>query len=196
MAKTIILNEGQLSKMSRIDEVVGGLMDKIRAVSDDGKRGFQQDKERNRQIRNLRAFVHDLYAKTNSKWLGQKNGAVSMDLYKRVRKAVSKRIWQIQAEIKGHGLDFDGQSGSGNVNGSKNDFYPTKQSLEEWRKYLQRKGIYGPKDDEIGPELYNAMEECLKMEIGRRDEFFYDLEKKIKPLMATAAKKFGFTFNG
>ena len=44
MAKTIILTEEQLGKVTRVDEVVGGFLDKVRASSQDAKRGYQEDK--------------------------------------------------------------------------------------------------------------------------------------------------------
>ena len=173
MAKTIILTEEQLGKVTRVDEVVGGFLDKVRASSQDAKRGYQDDKARNRRIRELRDFVTDLYVIS-----GEKNGTM----------AVSKRIWQIQDIIRNHGIDYDGQQ-QGKNNRGKRDFQKTKDELQAWKDWFVSKGKYD--QSYLGADLYNAFESCLKMPLAYERQFFYTIEKKINPLMADLSRRTG-----
>lgn len=188
MGKTIIINEQQLGDFTRIDEVVNGVMDKIRSSIEKGKKGYQQDKERNARIRDIRYFIDELYVMS-----GKRNGTISAELYKAVRKAASKRIMQIQSVVKGHGLNFDGKSAGGASSAEKAQlFYATKKNLEDWRKYFGRN--YTP--EYMGQELYDAFERCMSMELGRQNELFYVVNKTIKPKMFELSKAKNFAFNG
>ena len=187
MGKTIIINEEQLSNVTRIDEVIGGTMDKLKDAFGRAKMGYQDDKARNKRIMELRFFVDELYL-----IYGDKNGTIDKNLYQAVRKAVSKRIWQIQYEIKNHGLNFDGKgNGSGNENDAE-DFFATKDNLEAWKRYFGRDYT----EEYLGKELYNAFEKCLRLEVGSRSDLFYIVDKVIKPKMFELSRAKGFPFNG
>lgn len=206
MAKTIILTEEQLGKVTRVDEDLkgwfkdkkkqakefatdvvdavstpGGFVDKVRASSQDAKRGYQDDKARNRRIRELRDFATDLYVIS-----GEKNGTISQELYKAVRMAVSKRIWQIQDIIRNHGLDYDGKTQGGGKKQNR-DFVQTQEGLKEWKDYFTKNGQYN--ESYLGRDLYNAFESCLKMPLAYERQFFYTIEKKINPLMADLSRR-------
>ena len=183
MAKTIILTEEQLGKVTRVDEVVGGFLDKVRASSQDAKRGYQDDKARNRRIRELRDFVTDLYVIS-----GKRNGTITPELYKAVRMAVAKRIWQIQDIIRNHGLDYDGQQ-QGKNNKGKRDFQKTKDELQAWKDWFVGKGKYD--QSYLGADLYNAFESCLKMPLAYERQFFFTIDKKINQLMADLSRRTG-----
>ena len=207
MAKTIILTEEQLGKVTRVDEggvlkdwarkakdfatatvdavsIPGGFVDKVRASAQDAKRGYQDDKARNRRIRELRDFVVDLYAISGRK----DDAAITPELYKAVRMAVAKRIWQIQDIIKNHGLNYDGQQ-QGKNNKGKPDFQKTKDELQAWKDWFVSKGKYD--QSYLGPDLYNAFESCLKMPLAYEKQFFYLIDKKINPLMADLSRRTG-----
>lgn len=183
MAKTIILTEEQLGKVTRVDEVVGGFLDKVRASAQDAKRGYQDDKARNRRIRELRDFVTDLYVIS-----GKRNGTITPELYKAVRMAISKRIWQIQDIIRNHGLDYDGTAQRGRKKQNR-DFVQTQEGLKEWKDYFTKNGQYT--EAYLGKELYNAFESCLKMPLAYEKQFFYLIDKKINPLMADLSRRTG-----
>lgn len=183
MAKTIILTEEQLGKVTRVDEVVGGFLDKVRASSQDAKRGYQDDKARNRRIRELRDFVTDLYVIS-----GKRNGTITPELYKAVRMAVAKRIWQIQDIIRNHGINYDGKAQGGGKKQNR-DFAQTKEGLQEWKDYFTRTGRYDK--SYLGDELYNAFESCLNMPLAYERQFFYTIDRKINPLMADLSRRTG-----
>ena len=211
MAKTIILTEEQLGKVTRVDEgfkdwlgkakefakdaknfatdtvdaasIPGGFVDKVRASSQDAKRGYQDDKARNRRIRELRDFATDLYVIS-----GEKNGTISRELYKAVRMAISKRIWQIQDIIRIHGLDYDGTAQRRGKKQNR-DFTQTQEGLKEWKDYFTKKGQYN--ESYLGRDLYNAFESCLKMPLAYERQFFFTIDKKINPLMADLSRRTG-----
>ena len=208
MAKTIILTEEQLGKVTRVDEdlkgwlkdkkkqakefatdvvdaasIPGGFVDKVRASAQDAKRGYQDDKARNRRIRELRDFATELYVMS-----GEKNGTITRELYKAVRMAISKRIWQIQDIIRNHGLDYDGTAQRRGKKQNR-DFVQTQEGLKEWKDYFTKNGQYT--EAYLGKELYNAFESCLKMPLAYEKQFFYMIDKKINPLMADLSRRTG-----
>lgn len=208
MAKTIILTEEQLGKVTRVDEglkdwfkekkkqakdlatdvvdaasIPGGFVDKVRASAQDAKRGYQDDKARNRRIRELRDFATDLYVAS-----GEENGTITPELYKAVRMAISKRIWQIQDIIRNHGLDYDGTAQRRGKKQNR-DFVQTQEGLKEWKDYFNKNGQYN--DKYLGKELYNAFESCLKLPLAYEKQFFYMIDKIINPRMADLSRRTG-----
>lgn len=185
MARTIILQESQLDRFTRIDEILGGKLDQIRAAKDAAIQGYRDDKARNKHIYELRNFVEELYL-----IMGKKNGTLSQELYQEVRKSVSQRIIQIKQEIKSHGL---GVGGDPNSNGTgRVDVAATQENLKKWKEWFGRNYT----EEYLGKELYDSFEKCINMPIGNRNDFFYELDKKLKPALARLGAAKGFTFNG
>lgn len=191
MSRRIIINEEQLSSMSRIDETIGGFMDKVRDAASRGKEAYQQDKQRNEQILRMRLFIRDLDDKVGT--------LLDKDLFKRVRTAVSRRIWQLQAINKSHGLRRDNEQMHGGKKDGNYDFYTTQKNLKEWKELLTRTQVQGESlysKEKMGDALYNYFEQCLSMPYGREKEFFYILQNKIIPGMRDLSRRTGaFSFN-